>query len=177
MNGSNIGSFFMNLIYSAKSERLDWLQKKQSQALSLHESKVLARHELHSKLKTRKIQLQHELNTLKQGYKSELLMLRAQCDQDLKDYKQYLESIDQLKLLIQDSFSHLPNAVSLTIHHHAKQILKQMWDSDDIQRKLQHEARLIQFMTAVHQDTLKPSQDISDPQQLPTRTLKMITQH
>lgn len=167
----------MNLIHSAKSEHLDWLQKKQPQALSLRESKALAQHELRSKLKTRQIQLQHELNTLKQGYKSELLMLQAQCDQDLEDYKQYLDSIDQLKILIQQSFAHLPSAVSLTIHHHAKQILKQMWDSDDIRKKLRHEAQLIQFMTAVHQDTLEPSPGRSDRQQLPTRALRMITQN
>ena len=177
MIGSSIGSFFMTLINSAKSENLDWQQEKQQQALSLRETKTLAKHELRAKLKTRQIQLQHELTILKQGHTSELSMLQAQCDQNVRDYKQYLDSIDQLKILIQESFSHLPDAVSLTIHHHAKQILQQMWSCENIQQKLQHESQLIHFMTAVHHDTSDPLPESVERPQLPNRTLDIMTQH
>jgi len=177
MKGSSIGSFFMTLINSVKSANLDWQQERQQQAQSLHASKALAKHELRAKLKSRQVQLQHDITMLKQNQASELSMLQAQCDQNLRDYKQYLDSIDQLKILIQDSFSHLPDAVSLTIHHHAKQILQQMWASDDIQQKLQHESQLIQFMTAVHRDTLESPSESAEHPQLPNRTLEIITRH
>ncbi len=173
MNGSNIGSFFANLFNSAKSENLRWQQDKQDEIQTLKNTKALEKQSLQAELKKRQVQFEHELAKMKQCHGTDLTMLRAQSEQQLRDYKQYLDSIDQLKTLIQDSYSHLPSAVSLLIHHHAKQMLNLMWECEDFQEKLGHEAKLIELMTAVHQDTLDLPK-VNDKQQFPKRTLRLI---
>ncbi len=175
MNGSSIGLFFITLFNSVKSENLRWQQDKQDEIQALKNTKALEKQSLQAELKKRQVQFEHELAKMKQHYGTDLSMLKAQSEQQLHDYKQYLDSIDQLKTLIQDSYSHLPSAVSLMIHHHAKQMLNQMWECENIQEKLSYEARLIELMTAVHQDTLDlPSEINSDKQQFPKRTLRLI---
>jgi len=174
MNGSNIASFFVNLFNSAKSENLRWQQDKQDEIQSLKKTKALEKQSLQAELKKRQSQFEHQLAQMEQLHKTDLSMLKAQSEQQLRDYKQYLDSIDQLKTLIQGSYSHLPNAVSLMIHHHAKQMLNQMWECKDIQKKLGHEAKLIELMTAVHKDTLDLPLESDAGHQFPQRTLRLI---
>lgn len=174
MSGSSIGSFFINLFNSVKSGNLRWQQEKQDEIQTLKNIKAQDKQSLQADLKKRQAQFEHDLVKMKQVYATDISMLKAQSEQQLRDYKQFLDSIDQLKSLIQKSYSHLPSAVSLMIHHHAKQMLNQMWECEDIQEKLGHEAKLIELMTAVHEDTLDLSLKVSDDQQFPKRTLKLI---
>ena len=174
MNGSSIGSFFINLFNAVKSGNLRWQQDKHNEIQSLKNIKAQEKLSLQADLKKRQAQFEHELVKMKQIHATDLSMLKAQSEQQLRDYKQFLDSIDQLKSLIQKSYSHLPSAVSLMIHHHAKQVLNQMWECKDIQEKLKYEAKLIELMTAVHEDTLDLPLKVSDEQQLPKRTLRLI---
>ncbi len=171
---SKIASFFMNLFNSAKSENLRWQQEKQQEIFSLKTNKERAKQALQAELDKQKAEFAFQLEKIKQQHETSLTMLKAECEQQIRDYKQYLGSIDQLKTLIQKNYSHLPDAVSLTIHHHAKQILKQMWECQDVEEKLQHETRLIDLMTTVHQDTLESKNAGHPGTQLPTRTLELI---
>jgi hypothetical protein len=173
MNGSSFGSFFITLFNSAKSENLRWQQDKHDEIQALKNTKALEKQSLQAELKKRQVQFEHELAKMTQHHETDLSMLKAQSEQQIRDYKQYLDSIDQLKNLIQDSYSHLPSAVSLLIHYHAKQMLNQMWECEDFQEKLGHEAKLIELMTAVHQDTLNLTK-VNDKQQFPKRTLRLI---
>ena len=91
----------------------------------------------------------------------------------IKDYKQYLSSLDQLKQSIQLSYAHLPIAVAYTIHHHAKQLLNKMWEAEDLETKLHFEMQLLQFMTTVHEDA-RLSLEQSSEQNLPKNTLNLI---
>jgi hypothetical protein len=100
-------------------------------------------------------------------------MLKIQCKQDLKDYQQYLASLDKLKLSLRENFAHLPEAVAFTIHHHAKQLLNRMWDAQDLQEKLKVEMQLIQFMTAVHEDSVNALSDNAS-HGFPQKTLAFI---
>ncbi len=174
MNSSDTGSFLARLFNSAKSENLRWQQEKQDEIQSLKKTRTLEKQSLQAELKKRQAQFEHELAKMKQMQGTDLAMLKAQSEQQFRDYKEYLDSIDQLKVLIQESYSHLPNAVSLLIHHHAKQMLNQMWECEDFQEKIGHEAKLIELMKAVHKDTLELPPEIGDKQQFPKRTLKLI---
>ncbi len=174
MPNSKIASFFMNLFNSAKSENLRWQQENQQEIYALKSHKERAKQSLQVELEKQKAEFSFQLAKIKQQHEASLTMFKAECEQQIRDYKQYLDSIDQLKTLIQKSYSHLPDAVSLTIHHHAKQILKQMWQCQDIEKKLQHETRLIELMTTVHQDTLESADQSHSGTQLPKRTLELI---
>jgi hypothetical protein len=63
----------------------------------------------------------------------------------------------------------------LTIHHHAKHLLHNMWEAEDHEQKIRYEMQLIQFMTAVHEDARLHLEDTT-VRKLPESTLKLLQQ-
>ena len=100
-------------------------------------------------------------------------MFKTKCKQDIKDYKQYLASLDQLKRSIQASYTHLPEAVAFTIHHHAKHLLNLMWEAEDFEQKMHYEMQLINFMTTVHEDA-RMYLEGATVEKLPEKTMRLI---
>ncbi|MGZ8927448.1 MAG: hypothetical protein ACXW03_03210 [Methylobacter sp.] len=165
----------VNLFHSVKDENLKWQQANQDAQAKLKHGRVLAEKALEAELKKRSVHLEHDINLLKTKHDAELSMFKTKCKQDVKDYKQYLASLDQLKASIQSSYTHLPEAVAFTIHHHAKYLLNKMWEAEDFEQKMQHEMQLIRFMTTVHEDArLHLEGETTD--KLPERTLNLIQQ-
>ncbi len=163
----------VRFFYSLKDEDLQWQLANQEQLLKLKHERVLAEKALEIDLKNKSVQLAHEISLLETKHGAELEMLKTQCKQDIKDYKQYLSSLDQLKQSIQLSYAHLPVAVAYTIHHHAKQLLNKMWEADNLETKLHFEMQLLQFMTTVHEDARLNLEQTSE-QKLPQNTLNLI---
>ena len=165
----------VKLFHSVKDENLQWKNVNQDQQVKLKHARVLATKTLEAELKKRSVQLEHELTLLRTKNNTELSMFKTKCKQDIKDYKQYLASLDQLKRSIQASYTHLPEAVAFTIHHHAKHLLNQMWEAENFEQKMQHEIELIKFMTTVHEDTRLHLEGETN-KKLPERTLNLIQQ-
>lgn len=169
----NFGTFIMEFVNAIKSERLRWRLEKQEEITLLKQSRTLADWELEARLRRERVRLEHEIALLKTENETELEMLRAKCRQEIRDYRQYLDSLDRLKVRVQKKYKHLPDSVAFTIHHHAKQLLNQMWETEEIGEKLNHEMKLLHFMTAVHEDTREPPLNPAR-QEMPTRTLELI---
>ena len=165
----------LHFFHSLKDENLQWKTKSLDQQIRLKHARVLAAKALEAELKQKSVQLEHEINLLRTKNAAELAMFKTRCKQDIKDYKQYLASLDQLKRSIQTSYAHLPEAVAFTIHHHAKHLLNQMWEAEDFEQKMQHELRLIKFMTTVHEDARLHLEGASTGK-FPERTLSLIQQ-
>ena len=165
----------VKLFHSVKDENLQWQAANQDQQAKLKHARVLAAKTLEEELKKRSVQLEHEITLLRTKNNTELSMFKTKCKQDIKDYKQYLASLDQLKRSIQASYKHLPEAVAFTIHHHAKHLLNQMWEAKDFEQKMQHEIQLIKFMTTVHEDARLHLEGATN-EKLPERTLSLIQQ-
>lgn len=163
----------INTIHALKTENLNWKRANQLQQSQVKQDKVLAERALIAELKKRSRQLKHELTLLQTQHDAELLMFKTKCKQDVKDYKQYLASLDQLKHSIQSSYTHLPEAVAFTIHHHAKHLLNEMWETTDFEKKMQREIQLIRFMSTVHEDA-RLYLEGKTKEALPERTLKFI---
>ncbi len=163
----------VRFFYKLKDENLKWQVVNQEQLLKLKHERALAEKTLEIELKNKSVLLAHEISLLETKNGAELEMLKTQCKQDIKDYKQYLSSLDQLKYSIQQSYAHLPIAVAYTIHHHAKQLLNKMWEAEDLETKLHFEMQLLQFMTTVHEDA-RLSLEQSSEQNLPKNTLNLI---
>ena len=166
-------SALLKFFHSVKDENLQWKKANQDQQIKLKQARVLAEKALEVELKKKSVQLEHEITLLRTKNNAELSMFKTKCKQDIKDYKQYLGSLDQLKRSIQASYAHLPEAVAFTIHHHAKQLLNQMWEAEDIEQKMQHEIQLINFMTTVHEDARLHLENAT-AEKLPARTLSLI---
>jgi hypothetical protein len=156
-----------------KTGRLQWRLENQALQQQLKQEQALAEHELAGQLKKRSVQLEHELALLKTAQQSQLTMLKTKCQQDVKDYKQYLASLDQLKISIQSSYTHLPEVIAFTIHHHAKQLLNAMWDAQSVDEKMRHEMQLIRFMSTIQEEARLYVQGESQ-NQLPEKTLQLI---
>jgi hypothetical protein len=166
----------LSIFHNAKAENLNWQQQNQERQLQLRHAQILAEKELEAELKKRSVQLAHEIELLSTENEAQLAMLKTKCQQEIKDYKQYLNSLEQLKISIQKSYTHLPEAVAFTIHHHAKQLLNQMWDAEDFQQKMQLEMQLINFMTTVHEES-RLFLEGNKAENLPEKTLALIHNH
>lgn len=165
----------IELFHSVKDQNLKWQLANQCDQTKLKHDRVLAEKALEAELKKRSVRLEHDISLLRTKHNAELSMFKTKCQQDVKDYKQYLAALDQLKASIQASYTHLPEAVAFTIHHHAKFLLNKMWEAEDFEQKMQHEMQLIQFMTTVHEDArLHLEGETTDS--LPERTLNLIAQ-
>jgi len=171
----NLAISLVKLVHSVKDVNLQWQTANQDQQIKLKHTRVLAEKTLEAELKRKSVQLAHEITLLRTKNDTELSMFKTKCKQDIKDYKQYLASLDQLKRSIQASYKHLPEAVAFTIHHHAKHLLNQMWEAEDFEQKMQHEMQLIQFMTTVHEDARLHLEGATTGK-LPERTLSLIQQ-
>lgn len=157
----------------SRDDNLHWQLSRHDAVTDLRQAKALAEQALVAQLKKQAQQLAHELAVNKARNSNELAMVKTQCKQDLKDYQQYLQSLDRLKESLRNSYAHLPEAVAFTIHHHAKQLLNRMWDAQEPQEKLKIEMQLLQFMTAVHEDSQAALQDAGN-EGLPRRALAYI---
>ncbi|WP_446810899.1 hypothetical protein ACH50O_04800 [Methylomonas sp. 2BW1-5-20] len=157
----------------SRDDNLQWHLTRHEDVADLQQAKALAEQALVAQLKKQSQQLAHELAVNKARNSNELAMVKTQCKQDLKDYQQYLQSLDKLKDSLRSSYAHLPEAVAFTIHHHAKQLLNRMWDAQEPQEKLKIEMQLLQFMTAVHEDSQASLQG-EGKEGLPQRALAFI---
>ncbi len=166
----------LKLFHTIKDENLYWQINNQEQQLQLKHERILANKVLEENLKKRSVALEHDIDLMRTRNSADLVMFKTKCTQDIKDYKQYLASLDQLKRSIQLSYTHLPEAVAFTIHHHAKQLLNQMWDAKDFEQKMHHEMALINFMTTVHEEA-RLNLEGETAGKLPDRTLSLIEQN
>ncbi|MFZ2724715.1 MAG: hypothetical protein WAX77_00515 [Methylococcaceae bacterium] len=170
--------------HAVKEKNLHWRQLNQHTQQQLRRQHLLAEQAISAELKQKHLQLAHQINLLQSEYQAELnqlkinqnaqlTMLKTKCQQDIKDYQQYLHSLEQLKRSIQISYSHLPEAVAFTIHHHAKYLLNEMWEAKTLEQKLRQEMCFITFMATVHEDAqLQLSH--SNQTQLPENTLRLL---
>jgi hypothetical protein len=175
-----------DLWHALKDKNLHWQQKNQASQQQLTEQRLLAEQAITAQLKQKNLQLAHEINLLQSHYNAELQqlklnqttqlsMLKTKCQQDIKDYQQYLQSLEQLKRSIQLSYSHLPEAVAFTIHHHAKYLLNEMWEAKTLEQKLHKEMRFINFMATVHEDAQLQLSN-NNQTKLPENTLRLLQQ-
>lgn len=172
--------------HTVQHKNLQWRQANQHTVQQVKQQRLLAEQVLTAELKQKSVQLAHdikilqtaheaELNQLKLKQSTQLTMLKTKCRQDIKDYQQYLQSLEQLKRSIQLSYSHLPESVAFTIHHHAKYLLNQMWEAETLEQKLCHEMRFITFMATVHEDAQLQLTDTNQTK-LPENTLRLLQQ-
>ncbi len=165
----------IDICLSVKDKNLRWQSANQAQRLNLAHDRLLAEKDLAAQLTQKSVQLAHDIELLKTRQATELTLLKSRCKEDIKDYQDYLAALDALKQDIQASFAHLPDAIALTIHHHAKSLLNTMWEATDFAEKAASERQLIQFIATAQKEALlhRSGQRVSE---LPHDTLQMLTQ-
>nr|WP_305910066.1 hypothetical protein [Methylomarinum sp. Ch1-1]MDP4523016.1 hypothetical protein [Methylomarinum sp. Ch1-1] len=152
---------------------MNWQLRTHDEKMRLKTARALSEKALQEKLQKQQLALEQELALLKTKHKAELTMLRIKNKQDISDYREYLDSLDQLKISITHKYRHLPEALAFTIHHHAKHLLNQMWEADDLQQKINSELQLIQFMTSINED-IRSAPASGSADLLPLKTLELL---
>jgi len=166
---------FLNFIHETRTRNLAWKTAHQPQQLAVKHERKIAEQLLAEELAKRNARLRHEIELLKTQQNAELSLLKTRCEQDLKDYQQYLHALEQLQQNLLTNYANLPETLALTIHNHAKNMLNAMWETDNPAEKLQLESQLIRFMTTIHEE-IKSSNLVSSGISIPVNTLRLIEQ-
>lgn len=120
-----------------------------------------------------KAEIAHEIDLLKIKFAEETVRAKERESRITQDYKEFLDQIDEMKGHIAETFPDMPKALALVIHHHAKQLIDELWRSSDVDGQSLCRARLAHFLTVVFDDTTEVFIDEEKPK-IPTRTLKLI---
>lgn len=163
----------LQFLRRSRDDQLQWQLSRQDEVAELRLTQALAEQARAAELRKQALRLAHELEVSRTRNSSDLAMVKIRCRQELKDYQQYLDSLEKLKTSLRNSYAHLPEAVAFTIHHHAKQLLNRMWEATDNQEKIRIEMQLLQFMTAVHEDSQASLQSPA-AEALPKKALAFI---
>ena len=162
----------LSYIHDIKKQSLRWQLQTYEQRMQLKMAQALSEKTLQDRLKKQQQALENELAQLKEKHKTELTLLKLKGKQDIKDYRDYLNALEQLKTTITGQYKRLPEALAFTIHHHAKQLLNEMWEAQDLQHKITTELRLIEFMTSINEDI--QTVEANNAQVLPKKTLAIL---
>ena len=120
-----------------------------------------------------KAEIAHELELLRIKFAEETAQAKEREARITQDYKEFLDKIDEMKGHIGEAFPDMPKALALVIHHHAKQLIDEMWRYSDASDQDLCRAKLAQFLTVVFDDTTEALLHEEKPK-IPQRTLKLI---
>ncbi|MGR9105569.1 MAG: hypothetical protein ACU843_01445 [Gammaproteobacteria bacterium] len=118
-------------------------------------------------------QLEHDLAMLKIRFSEEVERTRERESRITQDYKEFLDSIDDMKMQIVEAFPDMPKALALLIHQHAKRLIDDMWNNPDESAQKLYQAKLAEFLKVVFDDTSDTVFETQKPR-IPERTLKLI---
>jgi hypothetical protein len=158
----SLAVFLTTFINAIRSENLEWRRRKADEIAGLRKKHRLLDMELEHELAKREIELREEIKRIEMQEQSVT-----------RDYKEFLHEIDQLKGRIITTFTNMPKPMALLIHHHAKQMLNEMWQADDLNERLAHEQKLLNFMSVIYDDTLRLSYE-GELARLPMKTIEFM---
>lgn len=125
-------------------------------------------HDLHSRQELKKLEIQFD---------EQLKRVQERETRITEDYRQFLNSIDEMKTQIVESFPDMPKVMALIIHQHAKQLVDKMWnESTDKQVQGEFQAQLASFLSLVFDDTARILADETMPK-IPSKTLAYLEKY
>jgi hypothetical protein len=117
--------------------------------------------------------IEQDLERLKIQFTEELARTREKETRITQDYKEFLDTIDEMKMHIVEAFPDMPKALALLIHQHAKRLIDDMWNNPDEQAQKLYRAKLAEFLKVVFDDTSRTVFEDKKPR-IPEKTLKLI---
>jgi HEAT repeats len=123
------------------------------QALYLKRFKT-QKHKLEIERETllRKFEFEKEAFKREIAFQAEVERKKLQSEAEIKNYRDFLNAIDELKDQLIEFYPNMPKPEVLVIHHHAKELLNGMWNSENPEESLTYRKRFVQFLTVVSED-------------------------
>lgn len=138
-----------------------------------HQAKLKAIADLRKQKLVYEEEIEHEINLLKIKFTEEITRSKEREARITKDYKEFLDQIDEMKGQIIETFPDMPKALALIIHQHAKSLIDGMWQNSDDHAKSIGRAKLADFLNVVFDDTTQVLLDQDSPK-IPVKTLQLI---
>lgn len=160
--GYELARFVIDFISVVKRGDVEWQQKQLDELAELKKRK-----------KIHQARLEHELNLLQVKFKEEIARKQEEERRITNDYKDFLDSIDEMKKKMLDTFEDMPKPMVYVIHHHAKHMIDEIWKNQDEHAQAISRVRFAEFLTAVYRDTTNAMLK-EDAMKMPTETLKYI---
>ncbi|GAB7081634.1 hypothetical protein [Megalodesulfovibrio paquesii] len=139
--GSNIGSYIANIFLAVKTETAAWKQAHQPELDKLRHDRAVAEVELKHRLAKMDIRLQEEC-----------ARIRMEEERQTAQFQEFLDSIDEMKTAMLSTYAGMPKPIALMIHHHAAELLKEAWFSQDTRERLRHQTRFTDLMLTITED-------------------------
>lgn len=157
-----IGLFFSRIFFTMKSESAEWKKSHLAELDKLsHDRDVL------------KVQLQQTIEKMDIRFKEECNRIRMEEERQTDQFKEFLDSIDEMKSNMLSYYTSMPKPVALMIHHHASELLKEAWFSQDTRERIKNQTKFTNLMLTITEDLAALDID-SSPRALPERTLALI---
>ncbi|MCI0668466.1 MAG: hypothetical protein L0Y43_10480 [Methylococcaceae bacterium] len=158
----HFSAWLMRLIRTVDPEDTEWHRNKINEIAALKKQKRI-----------NDAQIEQDLEMLKIQFTEELARTREKETRITQDYKEFLDTIDDMKMQIVETFPEMPKALALLIHQHAKRLIDDMWNNSDERAQQMYRAKLAEFLKVVFDDTSQTVFEDNKPR-IPERTLKLI---
>lgn len=164
-SGNNIGGYIARIIYTLKSESAAWKKTHLPALDKLRHDRALA-----------ELELKHRLEQLDIRLQEECTRIRMEEERQTAQFQEFLDSIDEMKANMLASYASMPKPIALMIHHHAAELLKEAWFSQDTRERLRNQTRFTALMLTITED-LSQLQAHAPGNALPEKTLAFIREH
>ncbi|GAB6037969.1 hypothetical protein JCM15519_25280 [Fundidesulfovibrio butyratiphilus] len=158
----NIARFISRIVYTVKTESVEWRQAHLPELEKMRQDRAVA-----------KLELQQDLERLEIRFEEERKRIRLDEQRQTAQFAEFLESIDDLKADMLASYTSMPKPIALMIHHHAAELLKQAWFSQDMRERVRQQSRFTDLMLTITED-LTALRESDAAKALPEKTLAFI---
>ncbi|GFK92205.1 hypothetical protein NNJEOMEG_00026 [Fundidesulfovibrio magnetotacticus] len=157
-----VGRFIGRLMSTLKSESAEWQKANLPELDKLQHDREVAR-----------LELKHNLESMDIRFREERNRIRLEEERQTTQFAEFLDSIDEMKVGMLDTYASMPKPIALMIHHHASELLKEAWFSEDARERLRNQSRFTDLMLTITQDLSELGGEAS-PKALPEKTLAFI---
>jgi hypothetical protein len=158
----NIGRFISRIFYTVRTESAQWQKDNLPELDALKHERELARLELSQSLEKMEIR-----------FKEECSRIRLEEQRQTVQFREFLDSIDEMKADMLATYTSMPKPIALMIHHHAAELLKEAWFSQDTRERVRNQTRFTDLMLTITEDLAELGGGAA-PKALPERTLAFI---
>jgi DNA-binding XRE family transcriptional regulator len=152
----------------------EWIEENLEVLYKNREKKELLEINLQGQIKIRQAEIQHEAQRVALERSLEIERLKMKLEHDTRNYKDFLEALDSMKKQMQTFFNDITPSLVKLIHHHASNLLDQMWNEGDLAKRKIFEKQLIELLSSVNDDVIAFQASQDGAYRLPEKTLKLI---
>ncbi len=157
-----IGKYISKMYCTIKNEAAFWLKTHNAEMAQFAHDKAVAEKELKQRLARMDIRFAEECNRI-----------RMEEELQTEHFGEFLASIDEMKVNMLTYYANMPKPIALMIHHHAAELLKEAWHSQDARERLKKQTAFTNLMLTITED-LTELQSGGIQKALPEKTIAFI---